>query len=155
MTTVKISLLIILLALAKLHTFGQGTTELLEKEKVKYQYGKKRTKESYHLNTVTGRSMQVDFDCCFNDSVHVYINNILTEKAFLKTNESTSFTNHSLLVKFNPEDKKTTLKIILPDKKVFCEIELDKKYKMLHVNRMEHWDKTWWVTFRNFGILYE
>lgn len=154
MTTIK-GLVFILLACMSLCSYGQVKEDLLVKEKVKYQYDKKRTKENYDLNTEVGKSMQVNFDCCFDDSVHVYINNILTEKVFLKTDGSTSFTGHSLIVRFNPKDKKSILKIILPYRKVFCEIDLDKKYKMLNVNRMEHWDKTWWIAFRNFGVVYE
>jgi len=154
MKNFSIRLLTVLFVFIKLYAFGQVNLNL-EKEKVKYQYDKRRTEGSYSLSTVIGKSMQVNFDCCFDDSVHIYINNILEEKVFLKTDGSTSFTGHALIVTFNPKDKKSTLKIILPYKKVFCEIDLDKKYKMLHVNRMEHWDKTWWITFRNFGIAYE
>lgn len=155
MTTIIKGLVFILLACMTLCSYGQVKEELLVEEKVKYQYDKKRTKENYDLSTEIGKSVQVNFDCCFDDSVHVYINNILTEKLFLKTDGSTSFTGHSLVVMFNPKKKQTILKIILTDRKVFCEINLDKKYRALHVNRTEKGGEVWPIIFRNFGIVYQ
>jgi hypothetical protein len=45
--------------------------------------------------------------------------------------------------------------MIIPNKGIYCEIELDKNYKILHVNRLENSNVKWWIIFRNFEITYE
>ena len=155
MTITKTYLTLLLIILVDLTLFGQVTNRQLIEEKVKYQYDDKKPNETYIPKTQLGKEIQINFDCCFNDTVQIYVNDKLIDKLFLKTNESTSFTGHSITVKFDEKKKNTTLKVVLPNKQVFCNIILDKKYRLLNVNRMEHWDKTWWITFRNFGIVYE
>ncbi|MCB0409940.1 MAG: hypothetical protein KDD29_06945, partial [Flavobacteriales bacterium] len=135
--------------------FGQTNDNSLTEEKVKYQYDKDKSAEHYTPKINIGEEIQVNFDCCFdNDTVEIYINDSLTETVVFTTDESTSYAD-SRIYKFDKNKKETKLKLVLPNKKVYCEIILDKKYSILHVNRMEHWNKTWWITFRNFGIIYE
>jgi len=134
---------------------GQGQINKLVEEKVKYQFDDKKPSETFVPKIELGKEIQINFDCCFNDSVQIYVNDKLIEKTFLKTDESTSFTGYSINVKFDNRKKNTTLKVILPNKQVYCSILLYKKYKLLNVNRMENWNKTWWITFGNFGIIYE
>lgn len=134
---------------------GQGQTNKLVKEKVKYQYDNKKPNETYVPGIETGKEIQINFDCCFNDTVQIYVNDKLIDKLYLQTNESTNFTGHSITVKFDKKKKKTNLKVVLPDKHVYCNIVLDKKYRILNINRMEYSNKNWWITFRNFGIFYE
>jgi hypothetical protein len=151
----KAYLTLLLIILIDLTLLGQGKNSQLIEEKVKYQYDDKKPSESYVPKVELGKEIQINFDCCFGDTVQIFVNDKLIEKVFLKTDESTSFTGHSIKVKFDEKEKSTTLKVVLPNKQVYCNIVLDKKYRMLNVNRMEHWDKTWWITFRNFGIFYE
>jgi predicted DNA-binding ArsR family transcriptional regulator len=151
----KAYLTLLLIILINLTLLGQVKNSKLIEEKVKYQYDDKKPSESYVPKVELGKEIQINFDCCFDDTVQFFVNDKLIEKVFLKTDESTSFTGHSIKVKFDEKEKSTTLKVILPNKQVYCSIVLDKKYRMLNVNRMEHWDKTWWITFRNFGIFYE
>ena len=135
--------------------FGQVKNSRLIEEKVNYQYDDEKPNETYIPKIQIGKEIKINFDCCFNDSVQLFVNNKLVDKLFLKTNESTSFTGHSIIVKFDEKKKITIMKIVLPNKQVFCNIVLDKKYRLLNVNRMEDWGKTWPITFRNFGIVYE
>ena len=155
MTHTKTYLTIILIFLINLTLLGQVKTDSLIEEKVKYQYDDKKPNETYIPKIELGKEIQINFDCCFDDSVQIFVNDKLVDKRFLRTDESTSYTGYSMVVKFDDKKKNTTLKVVLPDKRVFCNITLDKKYRLLHINRMEHWDKTWWITFRNFGIIYE
>ncbi len=151
----KTYLTLLLIILIDLTLLGQVKNSQLVEEKVKYQYDDKKPNETYVPKTQLGKEIQINFDCCFNDTVEIYVNEKLIDKPFLKTDGSTSFTGHSITVKFDEKEKNTTLRVVLPNKQVFCNIVLDKKYRLLNVNRMEHWDKTWWITFRNFGIVYE
>jgi predicted DNA-binding ArsR family transcriptional regulator len=151
----KAYLTLLLIILIDLTLLGQVKNSKLIEEKVKYQYDDKKPSESYVPKVELGKEIQINFDCCFDDTVQIFVNDKLIEKVFLKTDESTSFTGHSIKVKFDEKEKSTTLKVVLPNKQVYCNIILDKKYRMLNVNRMEHWAKTWWITFRNFGIFYE
>ncbi len=153
MTKIYLALLSFILTTHNLS--GQVKTRSFVEEKVKYQYDDKIPNETYIPKTQLGKEIQINFDCCFNDTVQIFVNDKLIDKLFLSTDESTSFTGHSITVKFDEKKKNTTLKVVLPNKQVFCNIVLDKKYKLLNVNRMEHRDKTWWITFRNFGIVYE
>lgn len=155
MTMIKTYLSLILIILVNVALFGQVTNGQLIEEKVKYQYDDKKPNETYAPKIQLGKEIQINFDCCFKDTVQIYVNDKLIDKLFLDTNESTSFTGHSITVKFDEENTSTTLKVVLPNKQVYCNIVLDKKYRILNVNRMEHWDKTWWITFRNYGIRYE
>ena len=134
---------------------GQVRNSQLIEEKVKYQYDNTKPNETYVPKSQLGKEIQIKFDCCFNDSVQVFVNDKNIENLFLNTDKSTSFTGHSITVKFDKKKKNTTLKVVLPNKQVFCNIILNKKYKLLNVNRMECSDKKWWLTFRNFGVFYE
>ena len=154
-TMTKLYLTIFFIVLIDPILLGQIRRNHLIEEKVKYQYDNKRPSESYIPKIKIGKEMQINFDCCFNDTVQIFVNDKFIERACLKTDKSTSFTGHSIKVKFNEKEKSTTLKVVLLNKQVYCKIILDKKYRMLNINRMEHWDKTWWITFRNFGIYYE
>ncbi|MEM7086945.1 MAG: hypothetical protein AAF489_12225 [Bacteroidota bacterium] len=134
---------------------GQTKDSMGTQEKVKYQYDNDKTDESYTPKIKIGEEIQVNFDCCFdNDTVEIYINDRLTETVVFNTNESISYTD-SRIYKFDKNTKETKLKLVLPNKKAYCEITLDKKYRILHINRLEDKDKAWWITFRNFGIVYE
>ncbi len=123
-----------------------------KEEKVIYQYdSSKLDKYFFRKNT----SITIDFDCCFNDSVEIFVNNQLIRTLFLKTEASLSFTGHRMDVVFEKKEAKT-LKVVLPMKNVYCIINLDKRYRYLYVNRLEGTKITNWpIIFRNFQIMYE
>ncbi len=125
------------------------------KEIVNYQYDKTDPGDRYiKPDVIPGKEILVFFDCCFNDSVQIFKNGQLILSKFLKTDPSLSFTGLAIKIKF--EKPKTILKIILPGKKVFCEITLNNKYyTVLNINRMEDRNPIWWITFRNYVVYYE
>lgn len=139
---------------SSLTAFGQIPKDLFTEEKVKYQYDNKKPKEYFTPKIEIGKEIEVNFDCCFNDTVEVYVNDRLIERSFFRTEESFGLAK-TRIIRFDSTAKNTKLTIVLPNKKVFCEISLNRKYKILHVNRMEHWNNTWPIIFRNFGIIYE
>ena len=112
----KAYLTLLLIILIDLTLLGQVKNSKLIEEKVKYQYDDKKPSESYMPKVALGKEIQINFDCCFDDTVQVFINDKLIKKVFLKTDESTSFTGHSIKVKFEKNVKSTTLKVVLPNK---------------------------------------
>ncbi|MBX2980555.1 MAG: hypothetical protein KF905_14805 [Flavobacteriales bacterium] len=124
-----------------------------EQEAVKYQYADTSGGEIVIVKGIElGTQMQVQFGCCFSDSVNVLLNGKLLERAYFNTDPSTSLAR-SITVDLGEGHQ--VLRVELPEKRVCAEIVLDKSYRVLHVNRMVHWNKTWWVTFQNFHSVYE
>lgn len=131
---------------------GQVQQNKFKEEKVIYQYdSSKLDKYVFKKNTV----ITIDFDCCFNDSVEIFVNNQLIRRLFLKTENSLSFTGHRMTVMLDKKGVKT-LKLVLPMKKAYCIINLDRRYRYLYVNRLEGTKiSNWPIIFRNFQIMYE
>lgn len=134
-------------------SFGYGQKYI--HEPVLYQFQDSIFTLDSATNIVVGQEMEIYFNCCFNDSVIIQIDDKIIDNIFLITDKSTSFTGYVLIHRFDKANCKPTMKIILPDKKVFSEIILDNRYKILKINRMEHWDNTWWITFMNCRTIYE
>jgi hypothetical protein len=150
---IKFQLTFICILLLNFNFSAQSENFKLTEEKVKYQYDYDST-DTYDPKINIGEEMLIFFNCCFKDSVQVFINDNLIEKIYLYTNESTSYTGYSLKVKFE-KNKETILKVVLPNKKVFCNITLDNKYKLLYLNRIIDRNENWWIIFRNFGVFNE
>jgi hypothetical protein len=85
--------------------------------------------------------------------VNVYLNNELYQTDFFETDFSLSFAK---AIKFELTNEQQILKIVLPNKNVYAEIILDKRFKVLQVNRLEDEDESIWrITFSNNYPRYE
>jgi hypothetical protein len=113
--------------------------------------------EGTESSNVKGKEMSILFNCCFDDSVVVYLND---EVVSLKRFTTDPFVSLSGIVKVSLDNSKDSnmLRIELPEAKVYSEISLDKNYKLLYLSRSVKGEKKfgyiWAARFRNVPIYY-
>jgi len=114
--------------------------------------------EGTESSNVKGKEMSILFNCCFDDSVVVYLNDDVVYRKRLKTDPVLSFSG-ATRVSFDNSIDSNMLRVELPAAKVYSEISLDKNYKLLYLSRSEAHGKRyghiWTAQFRNVPIDYE
>lgn len=109
-------------------------------------------------NNVKGKEMSILFNCCFDDSVVVYLNDKVVYGKRLKTDPVLSFSG-ATQVRFDNNLDSNVLRVELPEAKVCLEILLDRNYKFLYLSRSVESEKRygyiWSVIYRNIAMEYE
>ncbi len=97
----------------------------------------------------------IRFNDGFNDTLEVYLNNVLDNKSFYQTNESTSYTGK--MIKWDYSDigknKKLNLKVVESNGRYCLDVNLKRGYKTISIYRLSG---KWQVTYSNKkGLVYE
>ncbi len=132
--------------------FSQSLDEVYSKfepEKISIQYHKKQEGDEPIKKNKEG-AFFLTFNYDFNDSIFVYIDGVLFNKQFYKTDRSSGITGKFLQLNFKNYKKRPRITICIPSKKIYTEILFDERFKNLKIYRTEK-NHEWDVIYTNYG----
>ncbi|MCH2235638.1 MAG: hypothetical protein MK078_15460 [Crocinitomicaceae bacterium] len=145
-------LLILLSWVLTIGTFGQELDlSGFSEHKVIYHYND----SGKHIGDTAniGKKIGVRLNCCFQDSIHIYLNDSLITNKYYATNPSTSNAG-SIILDLPQTQEELILTLVFPETKDYCKIVLANQYRYMTFDIVANRVK-WAVIFENYLLSLE